>query len=223
MIPRLVNIQRLYDEVSEHGLDCVRISSVDSKGSALGSRTGITPNEVNSVIRQTLSDFNGELVVEVWRKDGKGDRFKYVINGGAGAGGAVNGAAVGALHPSIERMMQANYDLKLEVEKMKMVQANGAEVNYMPQALQMFQTLINGRNGVHHPPVVPPAVHAVAGADQDEGEEDDDGDEPDVFDEYAEADPEAPDVIERILQLKVKNPALYAQTKQMLKDLTAQP
>jgi len=214
MIARLSNMQRIYDEVTLHKLDCVNITNGDGKA-PFGSRTGITPDEVNDFIRRTHADFSGEIMVEVWKANTKGTALKYVVSC-MGGPSAVAGVGSAGMHPDLLRLMQANFDTKLEMERLRMQMENGKADNYMPQALQMIAQLLNKRDGAQPQPIAQPAHQDRAnGTDTDQDEE------PDVFDDFVDEEPDAYGIVERLLKLKKSNPALYAQAKGTLDNLSS--
>jgi len=220
MIARLANIQRAHAEIEAHGFNCIRIRPTDGKGQ-FGSRVNITPAQVSAYLDETNRDFQGEYIVELWKHGSKDEQTKYVVSNNGGGNAQMNGAAMGGINPMILTLMQQAHAKDMEILTMKLeAKYGGDDGNYLKEGIGMMRELLLRNKNGHTPEPERPAQPQRLGSDHAEGDAEGDEDEgTDVFDDFIDVEPEAEEIIARLIKLKSERPSTYAEALNALKNM----
>lgn len=219
MIARLANIERAYAEIREQKFNCIRIRPTDGKG-VFGSRVNIDPEAVVAYLMDIHRDFQGEYIVELWEhgKGQKDDQTRYVVSSGGSGNAQMNGSAMMGMQPMIMQLMQQSHAKDIEILKMQLeAKYGGDDNNYLKEGIGMMkELLLQKKHGVQEPAqrIAPQPGH-VAGDGADGGEEE----AGDVLDDYLEIEPDAEEILDRLIKLKREKPGTYAEALAALKQM----
>jgi hypothetical protein len=121
--------------------------------------------------------------------------------------GGITGSAGVSLSDHLQ-LMRENMQHQLELEKMRL---GGPAKDYTLEAIGLLRALVQPTPAS----VGSSSIHKQEMPSSDEAEDD----QPDAVDIYYNEEPEADDIMQRLVNLRRTNPSMYEQAKAMLKGM----
>lgn len=219
MIARVRDVSFVTMEIRGMDCDCLKVTDTHKRG-VIVERSGISTGDIEQVVQSLFNSFDGDVEVTAWKASAPAKKLVVTMSCNGRSSAAVGSTVpnlTGGLVPLPDylRLLNENFTHRLDLERLK---DDAPKVDYMAQGVALLSKLLDAK--VSKPAlarVTPPAQpNSERNPAPDAGEDDDDQDAADAL---YEVEPDADDILRRILKLRETNPALYQQTKDTLKGL----